>query len=55
MSFDVDRIFETLLNGELPKEAEVSSLCSKAKDIMTEEDNVKRVKSPATICGDIHG
>jgi serine/threonine-protein phosphatase 4 catalytic subunit len=55
MSFDVDKILETLLSGELPKEAEVSSLCSKAKEILTEEENVKRVSAPATICGDIHG
>lgn len=55
MSFDVDRIFETLLNGDLPKEAEISSLCSKAKDLMADEDNVKYVSAPVTICGDIHG
>lgn len=55
MSFDVDRIFDTLLNGDLPKESEISSLCSKAKELLTEEDNVKQVSAPVTICGDIHG
>lgn len=55
MSFDVDRIFEILFNGDLPKESEVSSLCSKARELLGEEDNVKQVASPVTICGDIHG
>lgn len=55
MSFDVDRFFETLLSGNLPKESEVSSLCSKAKEIMTAEDNMRIIHSPVSICGDIHG
>jgi serine/threonine-protein phosphatase 4 catalytic subunit len=55
MSFDVDKIFETLLQGELPKEQEISSLCSKAKEIMASDENLVRIPSPATICGDIHG
>ncbi|PWZ07807.1 putative serine/threonine-protein phosphatase PP2A-4 catalytic subunit [Zea mays] len=34
---------------------EVKALCEKAKEILMEESNVQPVKSPVTICGDIHG
>ncbi|KAI3500846.1 hypothetical protein L1887_36672 [Cichorium endivia] len=33
----------------------VRSLCDKAKEILMKESNVQPVKSPVTICGDIHG
>ncbi|KAK7291164.1 hypothetical protein RIF29_06090 [Crotalaria pallida] len=33
----------------------VRGLCDKAKEILMEESNVQPVKSPVTICGDIHG
>ncbi|KAH7532306.1 hypothetical protein FEM48_Zijuj04G0006000 [Ziziphus jujuba var. spinosa] len=33
----------------------VRVLCEKAKEIFMEESNVQPVKSPVTICGDIHG
>ncbi|KAK1373851.1 hypothetical protein POM88_030044 [Heracleum sosnowskyi] len=36
-------------------ETEVRALCDKAKEILMEESNVQPVKSPVTICGDIHG
>ena len=55
MSLDVDKIFDTLLAGELPKEAEVNALCTKAKEILGAEPNVRKLSSPVTICGDIHG
>ncbi|KAL5976733.1 Serine/threonine-protein phosphatase PP2A-4 catalytic subunit [Asimina triloba] len=34
---------------------EVRGLCEKAKEILMDESNVQPVKSPVTICGDIHG
>lgn len=34
---------------------QVRVLCEKAKEILMEESNVQPVKSPVTICGDIHG
>ncbi|KAJ0020568.1 hypothetical protein Pint_31368 [Pistacia integerrima] len=34
---------------------DVRMLCDKAKEILMEESNVQPVKSPVTICGDIHG
>ncbi|KAF7818916.1 serine/threonine-protein phosphatase PP2A-4 catalytic subunit isoform X2 [Senna tora] len=33
----------------------VRVLCEKAKEILMDESNVQPVKSPVTICGDIHG
>ncbi|KAK6143106.1 hypothetical protein DH2020_023454 [Rehmannia glutinosa] len=33
----------------------VRGLCEKAKEILMDESNVQPVKSPVTICGDIHG
>ncbi|WOL04218.1 serine/threonine-protein phosphatase PP2A catalytic subunit isoform X3 [Canna indica] len=36
-------------------EQEVRVLCEKAKEVLMEENNVQPVKSPVTICGDIHG
>ncbi|CAK7339140.1 unnamed protein product [Dovyalis caffra] len=34
---------------------QVRALCEKAKEILMDESNVQPVKSPVTICGDIHG
>lgn len=36
-------------------EQEVRTLCEKAKEKLMEESDVQLVKSPVTICGDIHG
>lgn len=33
----------------------VKALCAKAREMLVEESNVQRVKSPVTICGDVHG
>jgi len=33
----------------------VKALCEKAKEILVNESNVKPVRPPVTICGDIHG
>ena len=46
---------ERLRKGECLAEAEVRSLCDRAKEILMEESNVQRVDAPVTICGDIHG
>ena len=49
MSVDVDKIQELLVKQELPKESEVSALCSKAKEILVEEANVQKVDAPVTV------
>ncbi|KAJ1442536.1 Metallo-dependent phosphatase-like [Sesbania bispinosa] len=41
--------------GSVDDALKVRVLCDKAKEILMEESNVQPVKSPVTICGDIHG
>jgi len=36
-------------------ENEVKLLCDKAREILINESNVQPVRSPVTVCGDIHG
>mmetsp|Transcript_15302 Transcript_15302/g.17673 ORF Transcript_15302/g.17673 Transcript_15302/m.17673 type:complete len:306 (-) Transcript_15302:56-973(-) len=55
MNSDLDRYIEQLRKCECIKESEVKALCTKAKEILSEEGNVQRVDSPVTVCGDIHG
>jgi serine/threonine-protein phosphatase 2A catalytic subunit len=52
---DLDRALETLYNREKLTEKEVKELCERAKEILTDESNVQDVRTPVTICGDIHG
>ena len=52
---DLDRQLSNLYNCKILSEAEVKSLCEKAKEILMKEDNVQPVSCPVTICGDIHG
>uniref|UniRef100_A0A453IVB2 Serine/threonine-protein phosphatase n=1 Tax=Aegilops tauschii subsp. strangulata TaxID=200361 RepID=A0A453IVB2_AEGTS len=51
----LDAQIEQLLQCRPLAEQEVKALCEKAKEILMEESNVQPVKSPVTICGDIHG
>ena len=36
-------------------EDQIKALCDKAKEILAAESNVQPVRTPVTICGDIHG
>lgn len=49
MSSDLDRQIEQLKNCEIIKESEVKALCAKAKEILTEENNVQRIIAPVTV------
>uniref|UniRef100_A0A0E0QZ01 Serine/threonine-protein phosphatase n=3 Tax=Oryza TaxID=4527 RepID=A0A0E0QZ01_ORYRU len=51
----LDAQIEQLMECRPLSEPEVKTLCEKAKEILMEESNVQPVKSPVTICGDIHG
>nr|CAB3497796.1 unnamed protein product [Digitaria exilis] len=51
----LDEQIERLMQCKPLPEPEVRALCEKAKEILMEESNVQPVKSPVTICGDIHG
>jgi len=46
---DLDRYIETLRKCETINEAEVKSLCTKAREILVEESNVQRVDAPVTV------
>ena len=52
---DLDRQIEQLMKCEYIKESEVKALCDRAKEILSNEENVVKIESPLTICGDIHG
>lgn len=55
MPFNLDQILANLTELQLPPEPEIEELCAKAKEILIEESNVVPIRSPVTICGDIHG
>ncbi|CAI9770506.1 unnamed protein product [Fraxinus pennsylvanica] len=52
---NLDGQIDQLMQCKPLLEQEVRALCEKAKEILMEESNVQPVKSPVTICGDIHG
>nr|CDS33620.1 serine:threonine protein phosphatase 2A [Hymenolepis microstoma] len=52
---ELDAWIEQLYNCQQLSEAHVKSLCDKAKEILTKESNVQTVRSPVTVCGDVHG
>ena len=51
----LDGWIERLMQCKHLSEAEVSELCTKARDILGKEGNVQPVRCPVTVCGDIHG
>ncbi|PIA60001.1 hypothetical protein AQUCO_00400705v1 [Aquilegia coerulea] len=51
----IDEQISQLMQCKPLSEQEVRTLCEKAKEILMDESNVQPVKSPVTICGDIHG
>lgn len=51
----LDGQVETLYDFKRLTENEVKELCAKAKEVLTSEPNVKQVRSPVTIVGDVHG
>ena len=52
---DLDKQIELLLSCKLLTENEILALCDKAKEILIDENIVQPVRSPVTVCGDIHG
>lgn len=45
----LDQQIEQLRNCQIISEAQVISLCSKAREILVEESNVQRVDAPVTV------
>ena len=52
---ELDDLINTLSQCRVLPEDSVKRLCDKAKEIFINENNVKEVSCPVTICGDIHG
>ena len=50
-----EELLERAYKGELLKELEIKLICSKLKEILAKEENVKEIKSPVTLVGDVHG
>ena len=51
----LDSQIEALFDCKPLPEGEVRVICEKAKEILQLESNVQPVRSPVTVCGDIHG
>lgn len=52
---DLDEWINSLRNGQLLHEMDLKAVCFRVKGILMEESNVQPVRSPVTVCGDIHG
>jgi len=52
---DLEAWIEKLYMSKPISENEIKILCDKAKEVLMEEDNVQPVRTPVTVCGDIHG
>ncbi|ODN06549.1 Serine/threonine-protein phosphatase PP2A catalytic subunit [Orchesella cincta] len=52
---ELDEWIERLLDSKPLLERDVERLCKMAKVIFAEEPNIVEVKTPVTVCGDIHG
>jgi len=52
---EVDGWLEKLYGETELTELEVKSLCEKAREVLSQEENVASVDCPVTVCGDVHG
>lgn len=52
---NIDQCIADLLEAKCLHEKDLRQLCEKAKEIFLEESNVQPVRSPVTVCGDVHG
>ena len=52
---DLDRYIATLSDCKPLSEAEIRSLCERAREIFYHESNVQPVKCPVTVVGDLYG
>ena len=51
----IDKYIERLLDNHLLSEGEVKDICKLTYEIFSAEKNIVDVRTPITICGDIHG
>lgn len=52
---DLDKCIEQLYQCRQLTELEVKGLCKRAIEVLGKESNVQPVRSPVTVCGDVHG
>lgn len=52
---NTDSMLERAYKAELLTELEIKLICSKVKEILAKEKNVKNLTSPITVVGDVHG
>lgn len=52
---NIDFALEDLYKCKFLQEKDILEIISKAKEIFIKEENIQKVSSPITICGDIHG
>ena len=50
-----DKWIESLRKGQILDELDLKHVCELVKQALIEESNVQPVRSPVTVCGDIHG
>jgi hypothetical protein len=55
VSSDPDQWIEHVRKCKHLPERQMKLLCSRVRDLLLEESNVHLVRSPVTVCGDIHG
>jgi len=55
MGLHLDVWIEKVKRGEHLGEWELKQLCDYVKELLIEESNVQPVRTPVTVCGDIHG
>jgi serine/threonine-protein phosphatase 2A catalytic subunit len=52
---DLDKFISHVMECQTLAESDISLLCTKAREILSKESNVQPVRSPVTVCGDVHG
>jgi serine/threonine-protein phosphatase 2A catalytic subunit len=55
MSKSIDAYIDTLKQCKILKIPEVKHLCDKITEVFDKEPNVLEIRTPVTVCGDIHG
>lgn len=55
LKMNTDSMLERAYKAELLTELEIKLICSKVKEILAKEKNVKNLTSPITVVGDVHG
>ena len=52
---DINKLIQTLSDCQVPDERDLAPLFQKATELLQSAPNIKQLKSPITVCGDIHG